>query len=136
MRHEYDDIRSRIGEPPRWFDEHGTPRYSVFKPTDVPDIYANEAVLFEIACQACAQRFLVALSLSRYRLLERPAVRTIAETIRAGALEYLDPPNVGCCPAGPTMTSDTIRVVEYWHKPAPGRDWARDPALERVAQDG
>jgi hypothetical protein len=32
MLQHYEDILSRIAEPPRWFDEQGVPRYCEFAP--------------------------------------------------------------------------------------------------------
>lgn len=55
----YDDIRSRINEPPRWFDSDGVPRYVMFEPHHAT-ISGREAALLEIACQACGTRFVVA----------------------------------------------------------------------------
>lgn len=52
----------------------------------------------------------------------------LADEIRAGYLNYGDPPNADCCPAGPTMSSHSIRVLEYWHRP--DHEWKRDPSLE------
>lgn len=39
-----------------------------------------------------------------------------------------DPPNIGCCAAGPTMNCDDLAVIEYWHRP--DWEWERDKALE------
>jgi hypothetical protein len=36
---------------------------------------------------------------------------------------------MGCCAAGPTMTSDTTRVLEYWTR-GDGCEFVRDPSLE------
>lgn len=45
MRAAYWDIQSRVSAKPLWWDCSGVPRYDVFTPEDVPDIYANEAAL-------------------------------------------------------------------------------------------
>jgi len=76
------------------------------------------------------------MSLSRPLLLQLESPPgTLAERIRVGALEYGDPPNVDCCPAGPTMNSVPKRVLEYWRWGGPSKDpavraWKRDPSLE------
>lgn len=136
MNHHYNDIRSRIPEPPTWFDENAVPRYEPFAPVATADIYAKEAVLLEIACQNCGHRFHVCMAhdgaLDQV-LRKRPPLR---EQITAGSIHYGDPPNVECCPAGPTMNCEDLRVLEYWHLPNVTEEWVRDPALEVVLPDG
>lgn len=128
MHHDYSDIRSRISEQPRWFDEAGVPRYCEFAHDQTNFIYADTAVLLEIACQSCGRRFKVCLSewyLSR---------SSLAEAVQNRSIHYGDPPNVGCCPAGPTMSSDSLRVLEFWMI---GKDhrWMRVPELEIELED-
>lgn len=125
MLNDYKDIRDRIPEPPRWYDEYGVPRYCEFAPGETSNVYAGEAVYFEIACQACGHRFLVAeTSGSGDRL---------ANAIRSGDLSYKDPPNIGCCPGGPTMMSETLRVLEYWRRDqSTNFAWRRDRAVEEA----
>lgn len=134
MRNSYDDITSRIQEPPAWFDENGAPRYGEFAPKLLPDIYANEAALVEIACQNCRAVFKVAFSHSsmddvRARMMGR-SPSSLEDAVRARSLAYGDPPNAGCCPAGPTMTSDAVRVLKFWRRSA--FDWQRAPELEVI----
>lgn len=150
MNHHYKDIRNRIPEPPKWFDEQAVPRYDKFAPNQTADIYCDEVALVEIACQSCGTHFLVAISSQRtdyvLRLMERDEYKSLpskeaqnawfeglsksplADGIREKGIGYGDPPNVECCPSGPTMTSDAIRVCEYWHQER--MDWVRDAALE------
>jgi hypothetical protein len=45
MFHHYEDILSRIAEPPRWFDARGVPRYCDFAPDRIADIYTRECAL-------------------------------------------------------------------------------------------
>lgn len=136
---DYADIRDRIAEPPRWWDERGVPRYCDFSPREAANIYADEAALAEVTCQSCGTPFRVAFSgdemeraMARHRGREAPS---IAERIRARELHYGDPPNSGCCAAGPTMNSEPRRVLEYWARwgradgPA-SPEWSRDAALE------
>lgn len=128
MHHDYADIRNLIPMVPLWYDEHAVPRYRIFHPTHLANIYANEAVLAEIECQACGQRFKVAFarsSMDDYLSNPQPTLTTL---ICEQALGYGDPPNIGCCAAGPTMNSDMRRVLEYWTRR--DLDWERDPALE------
>ena len=140
MRHHYDDIRSRIAEEPRWFDEKAVPRYCEFHPDRTANIYAREAVLFRIRCQGCPQTFDVCMSWSMgvREALARPPVTSspLPGLIRTGALHYGDPPNVRCCPAGPTMNSEPMRVLQFWRQGGPNAafEWVRVPDLE-VALD-
>lgn len=157
MHNSYRDITSRITEDPAWFDENGVPRYGVFTPNALPDIYADECALVEIACQDCRTRYRVAFSSSKMSRVmtamrlgqDHSAIpnRPIADAIRCGAIDYGDPPNhghdEGC--AGPTMTSDAVRVLEYWSRNDPAyvdpdrhvvtdigayMRWTRERALE------
>lgn len=134
MHHHYHDIRSRIHEEPQWFDEHAVPRYSVFTPDETADIYADEAALVEIACQACGKRFLVCMTWNTWKSIRSPHYKSLHEQIVAKSLHYGDPPNVECCPAGPTMNCEDIRVLEYWAKNY-DRDWVRHPELEIVLDE-
>ncbi|WP_066705035.1 hypothetical protein [Celeribacter ethanolicus] len=136
----YDDILSRIAEPPLWFDEHAVPRYADFSPEQAAKISAQEVVLLLIRCQACRRDFRDALSSSE-------AKPVLAPKIEARTLRFGDPPNVRCCSTGPAMNSISVQVLEYWFKPqihgrlgpevgfeawAAQREFARDPKFERV----
>jgi hypothetical protein len=118
MNTEYNDIRSRIPEPPTWWDEFAVPWYCDFHPRRAANIYAREVALLLIECQACGAEFHVCMS-------DRGGV---AEAIRDGSLHYGDPPNVRCCEAGPSMNCIDVRVMEYWHRPR--LEWSRDASLE------
>jgi len=153
----YEDIISRIAEPPRWFDEQGVPRYCDFAPRRIANIHARECALLAIECQNCGRPFVVALDdrAANRKVISRPGQerewRTLADIIRSHQIQYRDPPNVECCPVGATMTSTTRRVLEYWERiqetytdPDTGillsrgrRDWTRDHALEiEIPDDG
>jgi hypothetical protein len=127
MHHNYQDIISRIQQAPQWFDESAVPRYLPFGPDHVADIYADEAVLAEIACQSCARRFLVAMTSSTKRRLvyNHPPLR---EQVADQSLHYGDPPNVWCCSSGPSMNSEMLRIVEYWTRER--FEWERKAELE------
>lgn len=146
MLHDYYDIRKRIDAEPKWWDEHGVPRYDEFCPGELADIYAEEAALVLITCQSCAHEFQVAFSFGpadkmsigerltrialeeklpqsheevkaiRKEAFERAWQRSLAESIRDKNLHYGDPPNIGCCLAGATMNSEPRRVLEYWRR--------------------
>jgi len=132
MHHHYNDIRSLILQDPAWWDENGVPRYGKFQPDKLSDIYATEAALVRICCQACHEEFDVAFSWSVIRWLNQPSEifpeAPIAEQIKAKTLHYGDPPNVGCCPSGPTMNCEDRYVLQYWRKKSV--EWVRDPGLE------
>ena len=133
MNHNYNDIRSRIPEPPKWWDENAVPRYDTFSPGQVSNIYANEAVLYRIACQSCGEKFLVSAAQGTMEGVMAAhsghPYYSLADRIRADTLHYGDPPNIGCCPAGPTMNCEDIRVVEYWYREGVS-GWQRDASLE------
>ena len=127
MKQNYKDITSRINEEPKWYDDNGVPRYDEFSPCSSPNVYADEVCLFEVACQSCKKFFTVSKSSDRFESLQRG--RTLRELILSKNLWYKDPPNVGCCPAGPTMTSNTVRIHEYWSHGFGGK-WSRDSTVE------
>lgn len=118
MNNEYHDIRSRISEPPKWWDENAVPRFCEFAPRHAANIYAREASLVLIECQGCRTPFKVCVI----------GFGKLAQRIRDGSLHYGDPPNVECCIGGPTMNCIDVRVLEYWRRK--DSDWERDPALE------
>lgn len=122
----YDDILREMkfmGKEPIWFDENAVPRFCDFHPEQCSNIYAKEACLLEIECQACERKFLVCLS----SFLNT----SIGHFIETRMLEYGDPPNVDCCAAGPTMTSNAKRVHEFWRKNKDTNyEWKRFHELE------
>lgn len=118
----YGDILKRIDQAPLWFDENAVPRFDEFKPRLVADIYAREAALVEICCQRCRRTFNVSFSRGRY---QEPS---LASLIEEHDLFYGDPPNIGCCEYGTAMSSQTTKVLQYWHMFA--LDWHRIPKLE------
>jgi hypothetical protein len=115
MHHHYACIRRRIVEPPKWWDEDGVPRYDEFSPRETANIYAKECVLLRIECQDCEREFDVCMSWTETdRLLyKRPS---LLERVRDKTIHYGDPPNVECCPAGPTMNSNPRRVLQFWRQ--------------------
>ena len=119
MRASYQDIRECIAAEPLWYDENGTPRYAPFHPGLCADIYARRAVLLEIACQSCGQRFLAALSEGP---MDRPWLKHFVED---KTIHYGDPPRHDC--VGDTMNCDDLRVTEYWDRE---HDWRRVPEME------
>ena len=57
--------------------------------------------------------------------------RSLTTMADGGALHYGDPPNMGCCPAGPTMSSIPREVLEMWVRgDAGGIRWVRSPDHE------
>ena len=124
MHESYEDITSKLGKP-LWWDEVGCPRYEPFTVRMLNDIYAKEAVLLEIACQACEHRFLVAMSRSLFS-----GGTPLHKLIRNGSIHYGDPPNYGCCASGPTMNCDDLRVHEYWRQARRPYEMIRVKAFE------
>lgn len=129
MHNDYSDIRVLTDQPPKWWDENGVPRYCDFHPSECANIYAREAVLFAVTCQACGRPFHVALTRDQMDA-HRLQGRTIKDDIGTCDLHYGDPPNIGCCPAGPTMNSEPRYVISYWHKSSDTNyEWVGDPVF-------
>lgn len=126
MNNSYDDIRMKIAEEPRWWDEHAVPRYCDFSPSEAANIYADECCLVLIECQGCDEEFHVAFSQTWYETME--TTRALASYVKDGDLHYGDPPNADCCAAGPTMNSVPVKVVEFWRREQ--FEWERVPELE------
>lgn len=126
----YEDILSRIDESPKWFDEQGVPRFEKFSPDQCADIYAQEVVFFEIECQNCRRKFDVCESWSS---LACDRENSLGKSIPLYGLHYGDPPNIECCPAGPTMSSMTIKIHEFWRRANHGpMEWVRVPEIEAI----
>jgi len=128
MNNAYEDIIEAVGgRDPDWYDENGTPRFGPHHPKHCPDIYAVEIALLEIACQACDRRFNVQMSAGAYS-----ECKSLQPLIENGSIHYGDPPNVGCCAAGPTMNCVDLRVIEFWAHTRPHvvRGWERITRLE------
>lgn len=131
MHHHYKDVRERIVESPKWFDECAVPRYCDFAPDEAANICSTRVALVLIQCQSCGRGFKVCFSTGS---MEQYIGNTdLWQEIKDGALHYGDPPNVQCCPAGPTMNCLDIQVLEAWEKE--GIDWQRKPEYEIALPD-
>lgn len=127
MKPEYNDILSRIEENPLWYDQNGCPRYDKFHP-NMCDIYCKEAVLLLISCQNCGKEFKVGIYDNRLKPI------FFSERVAKGEnLHYGDPPDIGCCPAGPTMSSNTKQILEFWKQDK--FNWIRVPELEKTFEE-
>lgn len=134
MKQGYDDILSLTSSEPTWWTAGGVPRWCDYAPEDNDNIYTREAALLLIRCQCCGHLFQAAITSTG-----RQGEPDIAAQIADGTVHYGDPPNIGCCLTGPTMTSETLRVLRY-HRFGPPIDqteaqpglpaWHRDPRLE------
>jgi len=142
MKPAYDDIRSRIPEPPTWFDENGAPRYCTFSPDKSSSIYATEVVLLEIGCQGCGERFDVEIFWDNMDFLRKDkqgkpstCLKEWLRKNRGGIcpLHYGDPPRHGCA-TGDTMNCIDIRVKEFWKQQGITK-WVRVPELEVELED-
>jgi hypothetical protein len=142
MLRSYSDITDRLG-PPLWWDEQGCPRYDAFEPRML-GVYESWVCLYEIACQACDQRFKVAESWNEMSLRGRPsqplsfrADVTIEDLCR---LHYGDPPRHECLGAGETMNCLDLRILEFWakdrdHASPTWFEWVRVPEVEKDLPD-
>jgi hypothetical protein len=123
LNRSYEDLFALTTVEPTFFQKGGVPRWGTFEPGRSTDVYAVEAATMEISCQGCDARFHV--------LMERRShgePKTLAERILDGSIHYGDPPNVGCCPSGPSMNSEPVRILGYWSRS--DWQWKRDPSLE------
>jgi len=136
MHNSYLDIVSRIAESPKWWDENAVPRYDVFVPNGVANIYAKSVALVEIACQSCGTTFPVAFSDAGplWSALAE-GYCNLATQIEEQTLHYGDPPNA-CCQIGATMNCEDIRVLEFWEKDSQAFEWVRKPELEITFDNG
>lgn len=131
MHASYEDIRALTDRKPLWYDENGCPRYAPFHPSLIADIYAEQACLLEIGCQGCEQRFLVAMSYTRWFA---PRAMSLAEAVDQRIIHYGDPPRHmdewgdGC--VGETMNCGDCRVVEFWGHTEVWSGWVRTPQYE------
>ncbi|MEK6829690.1 MAG: hypothetical protein AABY15_06220 [Nanoarchaeota archaeon] len=126
MLAEYEDIKKRIKEEPKWYDENGTPRYDSFHPELSPNIYADEVALMKISCQECGQIFYVEMSWSKSNLYN---VLPLSKNIKS--LHYGDPPRHSNCSAGDTMNCNDLEIVEFWERNfKKSVEWVRNKKFE------
>lgn len=129
MNHHYRDITDKLGDP-KWWDEHAVPRYCDFSPDATANIYAKEVALVLIECQNCRTEFRVCFSTDGMAWLRGEVkLHSLAGDVERGLIHYGDPPNAGCCPAGPTMNSVPRRILEFWAK-GDRFEWKRLRKLE------
>ena len=128
MLAQYQDIKKRIKEAPRWFDENGVPRYDEFHPSLSPNIYADEVVLMEISCQDCGRRFFVEMSWSTsFGILD--GIVPLHKRIEDKLIHYGDPPN-DCCDCGATMNCNDLEIIQFWSRDK--FEWERNKKYEIV----
>ena len=130
MLRSYGDIRSRITDPIRWWDDNGVPRYCDFSPEEcgVSDVVV---ALVEVGCQACMERFRVAVTFDRESLRQVGWRYALPTAGNIGSFRYGDPPihshGIDGC-VGNTMSSESIRVLEFWQRVQ--QNWMRHPEYE------
>ena len=137
MKATYQDIRNKVAAEPTWFDGNGVPRYCEFGPEHLPSIYAKEAVLLHIRCQACGESFAVGLGGSpffgtAFSELVQDWQRHEHDPHRWGPIHYGDPPIHGC--VGDTMSSIDVEIVQFWQRGG-AHEWARVPEFEIALED-
>ena len=94
-------------------------------------VYDEFALLAEIACQSCDQRFLIGEGWRRFEVSPSEIhTQSLIEVV--GAWTFGDPPRHDdgqrrC--AGETMSSVELSIVEAWGRD--DLDWVRHPELER-----
>ena len=106
---DYKDIKDKIDEEPKWYDEKGVPRYCEFDPDKVNDIYAREVILLLIECQSCNQKFKVAIS------QDKMGIHKLNSFKDWDYIHYGDPhrhdDNIG-----ETMNCLDLEILEYWEQ--------------------
>lgn len=113
MNQNFSDIISRVGSPPLWWGVNGVPRWCEFHPSHTTSIYAGEVVLLEVACQGCGTQFPCEVTWDPYsRGWNDGIIPPLSQNIQD--IHYGDPPNVGCCGPGPTMSSIPLRILQFW----------------------
>lgn len=114
----YDDITSRIGDEPIWW-QFGVPRYVPFQPK-IATIYSNELALVRTRCQACHRPFDV--------LAGRTDISIRDQLVLQGQLSVGDPPSHdNSC--GGSMMSEQLAILECWES-IDVLKWRRVPDLE------
>lgn len=130
MLRDYGDIRSRISDLILWWDDNGVPRYCEFRPQEC-GVYDTVVALVEVACQACQERFRVAVNFDGSTIRQRGEGYKLPTDGAIGSFHYGDPPshshdNEGC--AGNTMLVEAVRVLEFWERV--DFNWVRRPQYE------
>ena len=69
-----------------------------------------------------------------YRGIKGESFRELMKTYPNYIPHYGDPPNMGCCPAGPTMNCEDIKILEFWEMV--DMRWVRVPELEIESEEG
>ena len=114
---EYDDVKSRINEPPKWYTSEGYPRYCDFSPRET-GVYVKYALLVEIQCQACGEKFMVGEGYNRenWNAIMRGDKENVINDLEkiVKHYHYGDPPSHSCSGGGETMNCEDIRFVEVW----------------------
>lgn len=128
MHNSYKDIIDRIKEEPKWWDDNAVPRYCDFHPRHSPNIYANQVILLRIACQGCGKQFKVERNWSPFHQMHTMNGTSFDQ--RLDNIYFGDPPNAGCCPVGPTMSSISLHIDEFWERES--YDWKRLTQFERL----
>lgn len=129
MKPNYYDIIEKLGEP-LWWDEHGVPRYTDFRPHLKSRIIADYVAFMEVACQDCGRVFKVAYSIDsrQYRLFYEREVQ-LPTPNDVGSFHYGDPPyHTEECIAGFCMLSIPVRILEFWAREK--HCWVRKPEYE------
>lgn len=120
MYPDYEDIISRIAEPPSWWS-HGVPRYGDFHPSHAT-IYGSVVVLLEIG-SFDREVYRVAYAYDDVAQAESDA--------REGFFQADDPPNYRTIYS--SMLAHQYRVLEFWVREK--GVWHRRPELELPLMD-
>lgn len=123
---DYNDIKSRIAEPPTWYTSEGVPRWGV--PTDGDtNIYADEGIVILVGCQGCDSKFHIVWEQKNtdemFNYIRagkdwpdgKPMECTLVNNALNGDVPHMgDPPRHDC--VGDTMNSIPFLVSHWWRK--------------------
>lgn len=126
----YSDIRALTDAQPLWFDRNGVPRYAPFHPSML-GVYDRFAVLAEIECQSCGERFAIGEGRPKHVIhMVRGEPEIIEQDLEkmARSFVYGDPPRHDCPGGGETMSCVERRIVEAWARV--DLEWVRHPEHE------
>ena len=145
MHPDYQDITSKLGDPIWYYNQKAAiPRYLPFHP-EWCGVYDEVAALTVIRCQCCHREFFASVSYSQMDRCQRNAEGKFQfEDIILPTADdpgwfdvWGDPPRhgkmgLGSCAAGDTMTSEMVRIAEFWVREQVNGfpEWKRKPEYE------
>jgi hypothetical protein len=115
---------------PIWYNKAGTIVFEPFRP-QLATVFGTQCALILIRCQACGTEFQVADdNLRSYR-----RTWNLKDAFAHGTWDYGDAPETAdCCPVGYSMTTEPVRLLEFWEREI-GKDWVKQELPPFVVPD-